>query len=41
MKVPANPPLAKDSVNFVGEPIAVVFAESLDEAKAAADLVND
>jgi len=40
MKVPANPPLAKDSANFVGEPVAVVFAESLDEAKAAADLVN-
>ncbi|MDB3986697.1 xanthine dehydrogenase family protein molybdopterin-binding subunit [bacterium] len=40
MKVPANPPLAKDSANFVGEPIAVVFAESLDEAKAAADLVK-
>ena len=40
MKVPANPPLAKDSANFVGEPIAVVFAESLDEARAAADLVS-
>ena len=40
MKVPANPPLAKDIANFVGEPIAVVFAESLDEAKAAAELVN-
>ena len=40
MKVPANPPLAKDSANFVGEPIAVIFAESLDEAKAAADLVK-
>ena len=40
MKVPANPPLAKDSANFVGEPIAVVFAETLDEAKAAAELVN-
>ena len=40
MKCPANPPLAKDSVNFVGDPIAVVFAETLDEAKAAAVLVN-
>ena len=40
MKCPANPPLAKDSVNFVGDPIAVVLAESLDEAKAAAELVK-
>ena len=40
MKCPANPPLAKDTANFVGEPIAVVFAESLDEAKAAAELVK-
>ena len=40
MKVPANPPLAKDNANFVGEPIAVVVAESLDEAKAAAELVK-
>jgi len=40
MKCPANPPLAKDNVNFVGDPIAVVFAESLDEAKAAAELVK-
>ena len=40
MKVPANPPLAKDSVNFVGDPVAVVIADTLDEAKAAADLVD-
>jgi carbon-monoxide dehydrogenase large subunit len=40
MKVPANPPLAKDNANFVGEPIAVVIAESLDEAKEAAELVK-
>ena len=40
MKCPANPPLAKDSVNFVGDPVAVVFAETLDEARAAADLVK-
>ena len=40
MKCPTNPPLAKDSVNFVGDPIAVVFAESLEEAKAAAELVK-
>ena len=40
MKCPANPPLAKDSVNFVGDPVAVVFAETLDEARAAAELVK-
>jgi len=40
MKCPANPPLAKDNVNFVGDPIAVVFAESLEEAKSAAELVK-
>ena len=40
MKCPTNPPLAKDSANFVGDPIAVVFAESLEEAKAAAELVK-
>ena len=37
MKCPPNPPLAKDSVNFVGDPVAVVFAETLDEASAAAE----
>ena len=36
MKCPANPPLAKEMVNFVGDPVAVVIAESLEEAKAAA-----
>ena len=40
MKCPSNPPLAKDNANFVGDPIAVVFAESLEEAKAAAELVK-
>ena len=40
MKVPANPPLAKDVANFVGEPIAVVFAETLDEAKEGAEKVK-
>lgn len=40
MKIPANPPLAKEHANFVGEPIVVVIAESLDEAKAAAELVS-
>ena len=40
MKCPANPPLAKDNVNFVGDPVAVVIAETLAEAKAAADKVS-
>ena len=40
MKVPANPPLAGEVANFVGEPVAVVFAETLDEAKAGAEKVE-
>ena len=38
--MPANPPLAKDFANFVGEPIAIVIADTLDEAKSASDLVK-
>ena len=40
MKCPAHPALAKDTVNFVGDHVAVVIAETLEEAKNAADLVN-
>ena len=40
MKVPAHPPLAKDTVNYVGDHVAVVIAETLDQAKNAADLVK-
>ena len=40
MKCPPHPPLAKDSVNFVGDHIAVAIAETLEEAKNAAELVN-
>ncbi len=40
MKVPNHPPLAKDSVNYVGDHVAVVIAETLEQAKNAADLVN-
>ena len=40
MKVPAHPALANESVNYVGDHVAVVIAESLDEARAAADLVK-
>ena len=40
MKCPPHPPLAKDVVNFVGDHIAIVIAETLEQAKNAADLVN-
>ena len=40
MKVPPHPPLAADTVNYVGDHVAVVIAESLDEAKNAASLVK-
>jgi len=40
MKVPPHPPLAADTVNYVGDHIAVVIAESLDEAKNAASMVK-
>jgi len=36
---PARPCLAKDRVRFVGEPIAMIFAETLMQAKDAADLI--
>ena len=40
MKVPAHPPLAKDSVNYVGDHVAVVIAETLEQAKSAAEFVK-
>ena len=40
MKVPAHPPLAKDSVNYVGDQVAVVVAETLEQAKNAAEMMN-
>jgi len=40
MKIPPHPPLAKDSVNFVGDHVAIVIAETLEQAKNAAELVN-
>ena len=40
MKVPPHPPLASSTVNYVGDHVAVVIAESLDEAKNAASLVK-
>ena len=35
-----HPPLASTTVNYVGDHVAVVIAESLDEAKHAASLVK-
>ena len=35
MKVPNHPPLAKDSVNYVGDHVAVVIAETLAEARGS------
>jgi len=40
MKVPPHPPLATDSVNYVGDHVAIVIAESFDEAKNAAESVK-
>ena len=40
MKVPPHPALAKDSVNYVGDHVAVVIAETLEQAKNAAELVS-
>jgi len=40
MKCPPHPVLAKNSVNFVGDHVAVVIAETLEQAKIGADLVN-
>jgi carbon-monoxide dehydrogenase large subunit len=40
MKVAPRPPLAAEHVNFVGEPYAMVIAETLAAARAGADLVD-
>jgi len=40
MKVPPHPPLAKDVVNYVGDHVAVVIGETLEQAKNASELVN-
>ena len=37
---PLRPVLAKDKLRFVGEPVAVVFAERTDQAKDAAELIE-
>ena len=40
MKVPAHPPLANEIDNYVGDHVAVVIADSLDEARNAAEFVK-
>ena len=40
MAEPAHPVLAIDKVRHVGDPVAVVIAETRDEAEAAADLIE-
>src|SRR6266446_7045809 len=40
MRVGAHPALALEKVRYVGDHVAVVIAESLDEARDAAELVN-
>ncbi|SFT84885.1 carbon-monoxide dehydrogenase large subunit [Sedimentitalea nanhaiensis] len=37
---PLRPVLAQDRVRFVGEPVAVVIAETLDQARDAAELIH-
>lgn len=37
---PERPVLARDRVRFVGEPVAMVFAESLQQARDAAELID-
>jgi carbon-monoxide dehydrogenase large subunit len=39
VKVPAHPPLARDTVRFVGDPVVAVVAESRYRAQDAADAV--
>ena len=40
MKCPPHPPLANNTVNFVGDHVAVAIAETLDQAKDAAEKVR-
>ncbi len=39
-KAPAHPPLAKDTVRYVGDHVAVVIAETLPQARDAAELIK-
>jgi aerobic carbon-monoxide dehydrogenase large subunit len=40
LKIPPHPPLATEAARYVGDPVAVVIAESQEAAKDAADLVK-
>src|SRR5256884_9006291 len=40
LKVPAHPPLAVDTARYVGDPVAVVIAETQDAALDAAEKVK-
>ena len=40
MYAPQRPPLVTDRVRYVGDPVAMVIADSVAEAKDAAELVN-
>src|SRR6266542_3052071 len=40
LKVPPHPPLAGEKANYVGDPVAIVIAETLAAARAAAELVK-
>jgi carbon-monoxide dehydrogenase large subunit len=40
MAEPPHPPLATDRARHVGDPVAVVIAETLEEAREAADQIN-
>ena len=40
MKEPKHPVLAEDKVRYVGDQVALVVAETLAQAKAAADLID-
>jgi carbon-monoxide dehydrogenase large subunit len=40
LKMPAHPPLAKGHARYVGEPVAAVVAETLYQARDAAELVD-
>ncbi|MBI1964941.1 MAG: xanthine dehydrogenase family protein molybdopterin-binding subunit, partial [Betaproteobacteria bacterium] len=40
MKEPPHPPLAQGKVRYVGDPVACVIAETLDQAKDAAEFID-
>src|SRR5713101_9309746 len=40
LKVPPHPPLAAEKANYVGDPVAIVIAETLAAARDAAELVK-